>query len=352
MAFIKDLFDPYKAQATPLVSQTDNTLLKNMDQAQNFSNQVNQGQMALYQALQGQNAIGNQNALVQQLQQQAQGGGPNPAADMLTAATDMNNRQNAGLVASQKGLNPALAARMAGQNSALANQQAANQASGMRANQQLAAQQMLGNTLGSQIGNLQGQGSALSNAGATQQQLAQGAINSTNQANLTNTGNLNQVNSNTSNQNVGLAGQLIGGLLGSGGQAAVRRYSGGEIPEQQPTQEMSPPALVPAPTQPAMSRGLSFLMGGSPMPMLNMGGQVQHYPTGGAVTTPELTKEKKVVPGKAKLKGDHPANDTVDAKLSPGEIVLPRSVVNSEDPIRASADFVAAVLAKKNHGKK
>jgi hypothetical protein len=37
------------------------------------------------------------------------------------------------------------------------------------------------------------------------------------------------------------------------------------------------------------------------------------------------------VPGKAKVKGDSPKNDIVDAKLSPGEIVIPRSKVNGSD---------------------
>jgi hypothetical protein len=50
---------------------------------------------------------------------------------------------------------------------------------------------------------------------------------------------------------------------------------------------------------------------------------------------------------KAVKKGDNYANDKIDAKLSEGEIVLPRSVVNSKDPIRNSAEFVAKVLAKK-----
>lgn len=37
------------------------------------------------------------------------------------------------------------------------------------------------------------------------------------------------------------------------------------------------------------------------------------------------------VPGKAKVKGDSPKNDTVDAKLSPGEIVIPRSASSDDD---------------------
>lgn len=50
------------------------------------------------------------------------------------------------------------------------------------------------------------------------------------------------------------------------------------------------------------------------------------------------------VPGKAKVKGDSPANDTVDAKLSPGEIVIPRSAAHDEDEFKL---FMAKFEPKK-----
>lgn len=53
------------------------------------------------------------------------------------------------------------------------------------------------------------------------------------------------------------------------------------------------------------------------------------------------------VPGKAKVFGDDSANDTVKAMLSPGEIVLPRSVTQSDDPAVAAAAFVQAVKEHK-----
>lgn len=53
------------------------------------------------------------------------------------------------------------------------------------------------------------------------------------------------------------------------------------------------------------------------------GGEVQDFREGGPV------------PGHAKVKGDSPVNDTVDAKLSPGEIVVPRSAANDEDEFKA-----------------
>lgn len=53
------------------------------------------------------------------------------------------------------------------------------------------------------------------------------------------------------------------------------------------------------------------------------------------------------VPGQAKVKGDSSKNDTVPTMLSPGEIVLPRSVTQSKDPVKAAADFVAEKLREK-----
>ncbi len=52
-----------------------------------------------------------------------------------------------------------------------------------------------------------------------------------------------------------------------------------------------------------------------------------------------------VVPGMAFMPGDHKINDIVDAKLSPGEIVLPRSIMNSHNPGDVAKKFVDYVQA-------
>lgn len=52
------------------------------------------------------------------------------------------------------------------------------------------------------------------------------------------------------------------------------------------------------------------------------------------------------VPGKAKVKGDSEKNDTVPAMLSPGEVVLPRTVMNAKDPAKAAYDFVSKLASK------
>jgi len=47
-------------------------------------------------------------------------------------------------------------------------------------------------------------------------------------------------------------------------------------------------------------------------------------------------------------KMDNKKNDVVPAMLSPGEIVIPRSIVNSPNPPAAAAEFVQALLANKD----
>jgi len=49
------------------------------------------------------------------------------------------------------------------------------------------------------------------------------------------------------------------------------------------------------------------------------------------------------IDGRGLVKGDHPANDIVPALLSPGEIVLPRSIAQAKDAPDKAAAFVAAL---------
>ncbi len=86
------------------------------------------------------NTMQQQQQLLDTLKQQAAGQGPNPAQQMLQQSTQSNNAQNAGFLASQKGINPAIAQRLAAQNAAQMNQQSAGQGAVLGAQQQLAAQ--------------------------------------------------------------------------------------------------------------------------------------------------------------------------------------------------------------------
>jgi hypothetical protein len=49
------------------------------------------------------------------------------------------------------------------------------------------------------------------------------------------------------------------------------------------------------------------------------------------------------VPGHASVPGDSYANDTVQARLSPGEIVLPKSVTDDPDAAEKAKLFVQAI---------
>jgi hypothetical protein len=53
------------------------------------------------------------------------------------------------------------------------------------------------------------------------------------------------------------------------------------------------------------------------------------------------------VPGRAQVFGDDEVNDTVPAKLSPGEIVIPRSITLGPDAPEKAAEFVRAVMQRK-----
>lgn len=67
---------------------------------------------------------------------------------------------------------------------------------------------------------------------------------------------------------------------------------------------------------------------------------------GGKIDTKDKLKAGGPVPGKAKVKGDSLKNDNVKALLSPGEIVVPRSIATHPHAPELAAKFVAATLAK------
>lgn len=71
---------------------------------------------------------------------------------------------------------------------------------------------------------------------------------------------------------------------------------------------------------------------------------------GGQIDGESMGTQK--VPGKASVSGDSLKNDTVPAMLSPGEVVIPRHIMNSDDPASNAAKFVSAVLAKQGMRRK
>ena len=132
-----------------------------------------------------------QQSFAQSLAAQAAGtGGPTMADTELTTATNQNNANAAAAAASGKGLNPAMAARLALNTQAGNNQTAANQAAQTRVQEQLNAQGQLGSALSgasSTAANAAGAGNTATGAGTSLLGTAAGAQNTQNANTIQNT---------------------------------------------------------------------------------------------------------------------------------------------------------------------
>lgn len=209
-------------------------------QENNYGNAIQQSQ-ANAQAANGQAAAtGQQQAnLAGALLAQSNGSGPSLAQSQLTNATQQNAAAAAGQAASMRGVNPALAARMAGQNQAAAGQAAAGQSAQARAQDQLNAQSQLGTALNAQrtgdVSQVNAANSLLGSAGALQNtQNANNIQNLTdaqklqleqNQGNQQAIGSAQSLNQQTSTQNSNLAqgfsNQLVSSIAGAANGAAA-----------------------------------------------------------------------------------------------------------------------------------
>lgn len=228
--------------------------------------------------------------LLNALQQQAMGDPNSPLAIQMAAQTGANTANQAALMAGQRGTsgNAGLLARQAAMVGAQNQQQQVGQNAAMQLASQQAASQQAGNMLAQRqnaFNSLQ-QGSS----GLSGQALGQAQAQS-------------QAKQQAYNSDLQFGGQLFGGLLGAAGSAMAGGFAhGGEVKEE-----------------PVESLSQAFLS----------------YDSGG------------YVPGKAQHSGDTLKNDTVPAMLSPGEVVIPRSIVQGKDAPKKAAAFVAAVLARK-----
>ena len=256
------------------------------------------------------NVFQQQQALANMLQQQAAGGGPNPAQAQYQQNVNQLAQQQGAAIGAQKGINPGLAARLIAQQGGAAKQNAAGQQATLQAQQQLAAQQALMQQQ-AQMGALASQ-----QVGQTQQ-----AISGYTQGALGQQGNVLGIQGSANSANAGVAGnvanqqgKMFGGLLGGIG-SAIGLADGGMVPDPKVPRSMA-------------GKGLAG------------------YASGGAIQGEAYAHQMKPVPGKAAVAGDSGKNDTVPAKLSPGEVIIPRSVMHSDDPVKNAAKFVAAVMAK------
>lgn len=311
------------------------------------------------------NGVGNQSQVYGQLQDIAAGKGPNPAQAALAQATGTNVANQAALMAGQRGAgaNAGMIARQAAMQGANIQQQAAGQGATLQAQQSLGAIGQAGG-LATQQANQQANAiMGLNQATQSEQQNLLNAQNQVNQANVAMQNNINNANAGIASTNAQNQAGLMGGLIGGAGSAITafaahggmikKNYAdGGPVGpssnigkmlfSSSPTNEsMAPIQMDQALNMPKPAAKNPFdsisKLAPAAMMLLNKGGPINGE---------KLAAKGMKVPGQAKVKGDSLKNDTVDAKLSPGEIVIPRSVVNSKNAPEAAARFVAAVLAK------
>jgi len=333
MAFIKNLFSSkkgsgFEAKLANVINPVSADQLANsqanvnagLGQQQGFLNPA--GGFAQAALANQANLYGQQQDLANQYAQIAQGQGPNPAAAMLNQATGQNVAAQAALMAGQRGANAnaGLLARQAAMQGGALQQNAVGQAANMQAQQQLGALQSLGqqqanmaNLAAQQVGQYQTGLNAYNQFAGQNQQTLLGAQTQFNNQAINNQSNVNSVQGQIAAGNQKSQTGMFGGLLNAAGA------------------------------------GVGALMGGSEG--AKIGGSL--FAEGGMVPGPQsmlgqaLMNSGGVVPGKAQVAGNSYSNDKVPAMLSPGEIVIPRSVVNSDNPAANSAAFVAQVMAKK-----
>lgn len=359
---------------------------------------------------QQQGLYGQQNSLAQQLLAQSQGQGPNPAQQQYQQNINANTAAAAGTIASQRGISPALAAELVAQQQGSANQNAAGQAAVLQAQQQLAAQGALqnqqaamganltnqGQTLNSQLGTVAGQGALYGQAGNALGQASNIYGQAGNQYGTQ--GNVLNQAGNTLNSQVGAYGQAAntlgeaGNLYGNQGTLANQNYGAnvsgqsnqntainvGSLGAQgitanaanqnaaqtETTQsgllnalggglaKFSPTSSAPAAAAPAgnlTAGGAADVAGPAAIMAAAHGGEIPdaHALAKVLPLAMALMKMGGPVPGKAKVKGDSSKNDTVPTMLSPGEIVLPRSITQAPDSANKAAEFVKKLQMKK-----
>lgn len=347
-------------------------------------------QQQLMQALAAQGGIQNQSNVYNQLQGVANGVGPNPAEAMLNQATGQNVANQAALMAGQRGAgaNAGLIARQAAQQGGALQQQAVGQGATMQANQSLNALGQLGGLAGQQVAQQQGAVQGLNAAAQGQQQNILSGIGAQNNANVGMQSNINNANAGLAQTNANNSAKAVGGLfnslggvgsLFSGGGGAAAAGAGGAA---SPLAAAGPASVmmaaeggkIPNPKVAAVESSARFpskvlephidhMAKIYHMDKFAKGGKVPAMVSPGEVYLPpekakEVAKEGKnpikegeKIPGKPKVKGNSYENDTVPKKLEAGGVVIPNSIMQSEDPVGQASEFVKKLVEKSGSGK-
>lgn len=269
-----------------------------------------------------QNIQSQQQDLANALLAQSHGQGPNPAQAQLAQNTGANVAGQAALMAGQRGAgsNVGLLARQAAQQGAGIQQNAVGQAATLQAQQQIAAQQ----ALAQQQAAMQGANAAEQGVNSSLFGAAAGANNAQNNSIVA----TQDINAQTARKNAEAEQKTSGGILGGIGSflskglgmipgvGAIFKYEGGEIPNSSFPEHLHSVASIYHPEF-AHGGGVNFTAGGG-------------------------------VPGHAEVAGNSVRNDTVPALVSPGEIVLPRTVTQAADAPKRAAEFVRHLQEKED----
>lgn len=244
--------------------------------------------------------------LIPQLQSEAAGTGIGQtlAQRLMQQGLQQNIQGVQSNVLSQRGLNPAMQAQMIAQQSANLGQQTAAQAGNLGLQQQLGAQSNLG-TLGNQLTGL-GTTQATNQAGANTNYLNSltsgfGTAQGQNVQNALGQGQIAAgiagTNASTAASNLASQRQILGGFIGGGASMGASA--------------LTPAAAAPAAAAPEVAPAAAAAAA------LAGGGRVD---------------------GMAEKDGNSYQNDTVSAKLSPGEIVIPRSAAFDKNKAKKFLD--------------
>lgn len=197
------------------------------------ANNAMNSQQNLLNALQQQNGLSNQTQVYNQLQGVANGTGPNPAQAQYQQNIQNLAQQQAGALASAKGISPALQARLVSQQGSAAMQNAAGQGATNLANQQLNAINAAGVMAGQQASNQIGQTNANVQAQQAEQNALLGAQGNANSANAGLQGNINSTNAGLAQTQMQGQQGIIGNLMNSAGLGAklFTGANGGQVPK-------------------------------------------------------------------------------------------------------------------------
>ena len=224
------LTNNYQAQGAPITPGTSADQLSTaytgaqsgLNQTQGVANTLTPG------VSQGANT---EATLAGQLNNEANGQGPNPAAAELNQATGQNVQQTAALLASQRGAgtNAGLIGANAARTGANTQQAAVGQAATLSAEQQLAAQQAAANLAATQVNQGQSAIQGVNQQQQGEQTILQNANTANNNANVTATGNVNNTNASVASGNQAANQSLIGGALGGLSSIAAAFAKGGIV---------------------------------------------------------------------------------------------------------------------------